>query len=131
MKGTVFLYYSFPFVNGSSKDKYFIILNDPGPDDLIVACITTSQQDHRPDQEGCHYTHNLYVLNANYDYFPKKTWIQFYKVFKFGHEIFRRLTQRGDIEKKAVLKAETVKAIINCLGKSEDIPHYDLKMIQK
>lgn len=108
MKGTVILYYDFPFANGSNKDKYFIVLNNPGPNDLIVTCITTSQPDHRPDQEGCHHTHNLFVLRANCDYFSKKTWIQFYRVFKFGQEIFNQSIQQGDIEKKAILKVETV-----------------------
>ena len=100
MRGTVFLYYSFNFADGFSKDKYFIILNDPGPNDPIVTCIITSQQDNRPDQQGCHHTHNLYVLNDDFDYFPKKTWIQFYRIFKFGQEYFLRSTQRGDIEKR-------------------------------
>jgi hypothetical protein len=131
MRGTVFLYYSFPFDNGYTKDKYIIILNDPGPNDLIVTCITTSQQDNRPDQEGCHHTHNLFVLNADFDYFPKKTWVQFYRVFKFGQEIFLKLIQKGDIEKKAVLKPQTIQALINCIGKSEDIPYYDLQLIRK
>jgi len=131
MRGTVFLYYSFPFANGYTRDKYFIILNNPGPNDVIVTCITTSQPDHRPEQEGCHHIHNLYVLNANYDYFPKKTWVQFFKVFKFGQEIFQKSVQKGDIEKKATLRPETFRAIINCIGKSEDIPHYDLQLIRK
>src|SRR3990172_1214830 len=120
MKGTVFLYYSFPVADGSTKDKYFIILNNPGPDNIMVACITTSQPDHRPGHEGCHPMHNLYVLNANTDYFTKKTWVQFYRLFKFGQGIFLKSVQRGEIEQKAVLKPQTIQAIINCIGKSED-----------
>ena len=131
MRGTIFLYYSFPFTDGYSKDKYFIILNDPDPNDLIVACITTSQPDSRPEQEGCHHTHNLYVLDPNYDYFPKKTWVQFFRVFKFGQEIFQRSIKDGDIERKSILKPETIRAIINCIERSEDIPHYDLQLIRK
>ena len=130
MKGTVFLYYGFPFVDGETRDKFFIILNEPGPSDLIITCITTSQSDHRPDREGCHHIHNLYILNPNSDYFPKKTWVQFYRVFKFGQEIFSKSKQRGHIEEKAILKPVTVKAIINCIMRSEDIPYYDLQLIQ-
>jgi hypothetical protein len=130
MKGTVFLYYSFSFPDGFTKDKYFIILNNPGPDDAIVTCITTSQPDHRPNEEGCHHMDNLYVLNANYNYFPKKTWVQFYRVFKFGQENFLQEVQRGYIEKKAILKPQTIQAIINCILKSDDISHYDLQLIR-
>lgn len=131
MRGTVFLYYSFPFADGATRDKYFIVLNNPAQNDLIVTCITTSQPDHRPDQEGCHHADNLYVLNANFDYFPKKTWIQFFRVFKFVQEKFQRSIMEGDIEQKAMLRPETIKAIINCIRKSEDIPHYDLELIRK
>jgi hypothetical protein len=130
MRGTVFLYYSFPFVDGEARDKFFIILNDPGPSDIIVTCITTSQPDNRPDSEGCHHNHNLYVLNPNSDFFPKKTWVQFYRVFKFGQEIFRKAIQNRDIDQVATLNPLTVRAIIDCIKRSEDIPYYDMQLIQ-
>lgn len=129
MKGTILLYYSFIFDDGFTKDKYFIILNNPGPDELIVTCITTSQPNDRPDRDGCHHKDNLYVLNANYDYFPKKTWIQFYSVFKFGQARFKKLIQNGDVEEKGILRPKTIKALINCIKLSEDIPYYDLQLI--
>ena len=103
MKGAIFLYYQYEFPDGFIRDKYFIILNNHATDDHILACITTSQPNNRPETEGCHHKDNLYVLEANTDYFYKKTWIKFYTIIKFRQEFFLRVMQDGGIEHKAIL----------------------------
>ena len=65
-RGTVFLHKNYQFPDGGIADKFFIIVNNSGPNDPILTCKTTSKPDSRPDKEGCHYLKNLYVLRPNH-----------------------------------------------------------------
>ena len=77
-KGTVFLHKNYQFSDGGVADKFFIIVNNPGPQDPFLTCKTTSKKDSRPDQVGCHHIKNVYVIRENEDFFPKRTWVPFY-----------------------------------------------------
>jgi hypothetical protein len=130
-KGTVYLYKDFRFPDGDVADKFFIILNNPRANEFFITCKTTSQQKWRPVKEGCHNIDNLYVLRENVDFFPKKTWVQFHEYYNISQERLFNLRDRQIIIKKADLRDQTVRAIINCISRSEDISGLYLSMIQR
>ena len=70
-KGTVFLHKNYQFPDGGIADKFFIIINNPDRNDPFLTCKTTSKQDSRPDQVGCHHERNTYVIREKEDFFPK------------------------------------------------------------
>jgi len=131
IKGRVFLHKDFKFPDGGIADKYFIILNNPKNNDPYLACKTTSKGDRKPNQEGCHHHKNLYVLNPNYDFFPKKTWIQFHTIFEFDAIGLLQLKFKGIVTMIADLRDQTINAIINCIKKSDDVSIYHLELIKK
>ena len=130
-KGTVFLHKNYQFPDGGIADKFFIIINNPVPNDPILTCKTTSKQDSRPYNEGCHYVQNVYVLRENDDFFRLRTWVQFYILYRFNHNELRRLEHNGEVIRMAELRPQTISAIVNCVKKSEDISFYDLELIKK
>lgn len=130
-RGTVFLHKNYQFSDGGIADKLFIIINNPGPDDPILTCKTTSQRNSRPEREGCHYLINIYVLRPNEDFFKLKTWVQFYTIYRFNPKQLMRLFIVGDVIKMAELRHQTISAIVNCVMKSEDISFYDLELLKK
>lgn len=130
-KGTVFLYKKYRFPDGGITDKLFIIINNPGPNDPILTCKTTSKQDSRPDKEGCHYLKNVYVLRDNDDFFELRTWVQFYILYRFNHKELIKLMNSGEVKTMAELRPQTISAIVNCVKKSEDVTFYDLELIKK
>lgn len=130
-KGTVFLHKDYQFPDGGMADKLFIIINNPGPKDPFLTCKTTSKQDSRPDQVGCHYLKKVYVIRENEDFFKLRTWVQFHTLFRFYHDRLMKLLKNGDVEVMAELKTQTTSAIVNCVRKSEDITFYDLELIKK
>jgi hypothetical protein len=130
-KGTVYLHLGYRFPDGEIKDKFFIILNTPRQDEVFITCKTTKEQKWRPDREGCHSNNNLYVLRANEDFFPLKTWIQFHEYYPISQELLLRYKDRGIIIKKAELREQTIRAIINCVSRSGDISGLYLSMIQR
>ena len=130
-KGTVFLHKNYQFPDGGIADKFFIIINNPVPNDPILTCKTTSKQDSRPHSEGCHYVENVYVLRENDDFFRLRTWVQFYILYRFNHNELSRLENNGEVIRMAELRPQTISAIVNCVKKSEDISFYDLELIKK
>lgn len=130
-RGTVFLHKNYQFPDGGIANKFFIIVNNPGPNDPILTCKTTSKQDSRPDKEGCHYLKNVYVLRDNDDFFELKTWVQFYILYRFNHKELMKLVHSGEVIKMAELRPQTISAIVNCVIKSEDITFSDLELIKK
>lgn len=132
-QGTVYLHLDFRFRDGDKANKYFIILNIPLLNENFIPIITTTKQKWRPDNEGCHYPNNVYVLRENYDFFPEKTWVLFgvYDYYPISQEQLFNFIKRGIIIRKADLRQQTIKAIINCVGKSEDIGGLYWSMINR
>lgn len=130
-QGTVYFHKGFRFHDGEIKDKLFIILNTPRQNEFFITCKTTSQPNSRPDKEGCHNDLNLYVLRENHDFFTEKTWVQFHEYYPISQELLFRYKGRGIIIKKAELREQTIRAIINCVSKSNDISVLYLSMIQR
>lgn len=132
-QGTVYLHLGYRFPNGEVKDKFFIILNTPRQNEFFIPCITTSQQKWRPDREGCHNADNVYVLREDVDFFHKKTWVLFgvYDYYPLSQELLFDYLNRGIIIKRAELRQQTIRAIIKCVGRSEDISGLYWSMINR
>jgi len=130
-QGTVYLHLDYRFPDGGIADKFFIILNSPRENEFFITCKTTKEQKCRPDKEGCHNESNLYVLKENDDFFPLKTWVQFHEYYPISQELLFRLKERGIIIKKAELRYQTIRAIINCVGRSDDISPFYWSMINR
>jgi hypothetical protein len=130
-KGTVFLHKDYYFADGGVADKYFIILNDPMGTEPFLTCKTTSRQNSRPDKIGCHFAQNIYVIGDKEDFFPKKTWVQFYILYPVSPKRLTFLVNAGDVTKEAELRTQTINAIVNCVKYSEDISYYHLEMLKR
>jgi hypothetical protein len=130
-QGTVYFHRGCRFHDGEIGDKLFIILNTPRQNEYYITCKTTSQQKWRSNKEGCNSTDNYYVIRENDDFFIERTWIQFHEYYRISQELIQRFVKNGIITKKADLRNQTIKAIINCVGKSEDISGLYWSMINR
>lgn len=131
-KGTIIYHRVFQFHNGEIGQKLLIILNTPNinKQEPYICCKTTSQQKYGIDKEGCHSQSNIYVLNANSDWFKDKTWVQFHELYEFDCKMFLKEHFNGNLEIKGKLKDVTKSAIINCIKRSEDISNYHLTLLR-
>ena len=131
-KGTVLFHPRFQFTDGESGRKYLIILNTPDikKSDPFLFCKTTSQSQSKPSTPGCHVEKNLYCIEANSDFFPKRTWVQFFEIFEASHNEFIKQHFALGLQVKAELKLETISAIINCIRRSDDVSAYHLSLLK-
>lgn len=132
-QGSVYLHLGYQFPSGVVKDKFFIILNTPRQDEVFISIMTTTQKRWRSDEEGCHNTDNYYVLKGNYDFFTEKTWVVFgpRDYYPISQQLFYNYVNRGIINKKAELRRETIKAIINCIHETNNISGLYWSMINR
>lgn len=128
-KGTILYHKAFQFQNGQIGKKLLITLNTPKKNEPYLCCKTTSKQQFNIEKEGCHSNKNIYVLDANTDWFKEKTWIQFYELYEFDPHKFLQAHFRGDLEIKGQLKVNTTNAITNCIKRSEDVSKYHLMLL--
>lgn len=131
-KGTILYHKAFKFYDSEIGQKLLIILNTPdlNKQEPYLCCKTTSQQKFNIDKEGCHSNKNIYVLNANYDWFQERTWVQFHELYEFDRKKFLQEHFNGNLEVKGKLRENTIKAIINCIKRSDDVSSYHLMLLQ-
>ena len=131
-KGTILFHPSFEFTNGEIGRKYLIILNSPDIKKIepFLFCKTTSQSQNKPQTPGCHAEKNLYCIGAQFDFFPKKTWVQFFEMFEVNYDEFIKQHFELGVEVKGELRTETISAIINCIKKSDDVSAYHLSLLK-
>ena len=130
-KGTILYHRKFEFLDDQLGEKLLIILNSPNmsKNQPYLCCKTTSKQKFNIVNEGCHSQFNIYVLNANTEWFSKKTYIQFHNVFEFKCQEFLKAHFKGDLTIKSELKELSINAIIACIKKSDDISNYHLELL--
>ncbi len=129
-KGTILFHRDFQFLNGQSGEKLIIVLNTPKDKEPYLCCKTTSKQKFNIDKEGCHSQQNIYVINPNFDWFRMKTWVQFHELYEFEAPKFLQAHFNGSLDVKGELKENTVRAIVNCIKRSDDVSKYNLSLLR-
>ena len=132
-KGDILFHPQFKFTDGEIGRKYLILLNNPDlqKSEPFLLCKTTSNPKGKPQKQGCYPDRNLYVLDAGFDFFPEKTWIQFYEIFEAqSNDLIRDHFEYG-LEIKKTLREQTINEIVNCIKKSDDISEYHLSFLRK
>lgn len=134
-KGTILRWKKFTFNDGdtSQHDKFLIVLNsptEPAKTPYLLCKATSDQKRRYPVKSGCNTNPYVYMLNANEDYFNKPTWIQFDDFYiKPANELLvEKLTLRK-IDVVHTLSDATIRAIIICAKKSQDISNYQLTLL--
>jgi len=131
-RGTVLFHSRFLFTDGEAGKKYLVVLNTPDPKNPapILLCKTTSQSRNKPETPGCHAERNLFVVDAKHDFFPKKTWIQFFEIFEADYKELLQQHFEKTVTLEGELKPETINAVVNCIRKSDDVSQYHLSLLK-
>jgi len=124
---------NFEFSDGTKKDKYFIVLNDPQPNQNFLVALTTSQEffaggtKKRPSTPGCHAPEECFFIAQKTEWFPDPTWVCF-NFYEFDQQETLRREQKGIFNKKSCLGALKFTQLINCLKWSKDISKEQIKL---
>lgn len=129
-RGEVLYSPRFEFKDGGQSPKLFIVLNDPTQTNPALVVRTTSQSKGRRLSPGCFANEGYFVLLAGQDWFRETTWIilEVYE-YDFKKELAEHF--QGNLATKGSLNEETVRAIVNCLKRTEDVTPYHLSVLAK
>jgi len=129
-KGDILYHREFKFFNGDASNKLLVILNTPPKIEVpYLVSKTTSNQQNKPQDPGCHLRESLFLIKANYDFFKKDTWLQFYDLYELDGRDLLKDKFNGLVELCGTLREQTINEVLNCIRKSEDVSDYHLKLI--
>jgi hypothetical protein len=129
-KGTILFHSNLTFKDGQPGEKLLIILNTPADNEPYLCCKTTSKQKYGIDIPGCHSSKNIFVLEANSDYFFQRTYVQFHELYEFNKKEMLREHFAGNLQRKDRLGGNTINAIVNCVRKSVDVLKYHKELLR-
>jgi len=129
IRGKIYSFKNFTFHDGGTSNKLLILVSEPKGDDDWVFVKTTSQVKVK-EQEGCHPCQGLFVINANSDFFRQKTWVQFHDLYPLNHTKILQAKFKGELKDIGRLREQTVRAIVNCMHKSDDLSAIELSWLK-
>jgi len=124
----------FKFFDGFGKNKYFIVLNDPQPNQDFLVALTTAQELYaggakkRPSTPGCHVPDGCFFIAKNSEWFPDPTWVCF-DFHEFDPQEVLRRERNGTFKKKSSLTPDRFRSLINCIKMSFDISPDQIKLL--
>jgi hypothetical protein len=131
-KGSILFHRKFRFENGEIGEKLLILLNNPDPtQEPYLICRVTSQGKNKSKKFGCQEQKSLFFLPAKEDFFVKDTWVQLYEIYSFEPAGLISDHLAGHLEIKGNLKELTIRQLMNCIKKCQDISEIDKALILK
>ena len=132
--GSIYLHEKFRFSDGQIGKKLFLVVNSPvGREDYLV-CKTTSKArpPYRIKQQGCSAPKkNYFMFFSRDDWFNQDTWIQFDELYEFSAGRLLKDKFGGQAKYQADLKPVNIRAVLNCILKSDDIAGKHLDSIRQ
>ena len=127
--GAVLHWSGFEFEDGTSKDKFFVVLGAKQGHDFLVV-ITTSQPHVRSFNPGCHATEGYFhIPGGAKDFFPKDTWLLLMECRELRAAEVVKSSMDGSLRDVANLRTQLANEIRNCLKRTEDVSQAQLDMM--
>lgn len=131
--GSIYLHEEFKFEDGVTGKKLFVVVNFPNKSENYLVCKTTSKENppYRMKKQGCSAPQkNYFMFFEKDDWFKQDTWIQFDSLYEFEPmKLLQDTLGNKKAKYMASLKPNNIRAVLNCILKSEDIlPIYALSI---
>lgn len=128
--GDVLFHKDYKFDDGDTSDKLLIVLAAAPPHEVMVV-LTTSQQHRRELRDGCHTNpgQSYFTFNANPGGFKKTTWVLLTPRLMFVRALELKMDS-GQVKPVQSLRETDLRAVINCLKKSDDVSPFHLSLLK-
>jgi hypothetical protein len=129
VRGTIFHHNRLEYSDGTSGQKFIILLNTPSRSEPYLFVKATSQKKDKPSSPGCIRTHSAFFIPAAKTFFPKDTWVQLHEIYPIKRI---DIDQNKDIKKRDILDSKLMEDIIDCLFETEgdNIPPINRKLLR-
>jgi len=110
VRGAIYHFKNFTFLDGTSSDKFIILLNTPEKNDPCLFVPVTSKQWNKPKTEGCISLHRVFFLPAGTAFFRLDSWVELYPVYEI-----ESIDSNPNATIANQLKTAVIDEIVNCL----------------
>jgi len=134
LSGDVFIYFQFPFEDGSHRDKWFVILNTSDISGKCISLKTTSHPErYQGCTRGCNKTRRCFYAPNNWQTcFTCDTFIQLPQIFEFDTKEIIEGCLKKHMELKQPISSDCLHQLKACLaGFHDDISDRHWAMIYK
>lgn len=127
--GAVLHWSGFEFEDGSTKNKYFVVLGAKPESDCLVV-IATSRPKDRSYSPGCHQNEGYYhIPGGGKDFFPEDTWLLLMECRAMGLAEVLKAAMARELTVSGKLRTEIANAIRNCLKRIDDISPVQIALL--
>ena len=127
--GTVLHWTDLNFADGTSKNKYLVVLGAK-PRHNWLAAIATSQKKRKTYTPGCHAEEGYYhVPGGSKDFFTKDTWLLLMECVEIDPTGAQSRLKSGELKISAHLRRPVADAIRECLRQIRDVSSAQLKLL--
>lgn len=129
--GKVLLHRSFVFADGTTKDKYLVIV---GRADQKVLAVKTTSKGHRYRNDfGCQSASRFpaFFLTAGCCCFPRNTWVCLGDFYELDADDLSRKVGLGQVYPFGILPEELLRDIQFCAKGCDDISGHQEEMIDR
>lgn len=135
MRGEILFDPNYKFLDGETSPKILVALNNPSTTNVCLLALTTSKKNKfRDTQSGCAPTKQYYGLRKDEDWFHEDfTWVRFDgdRLVSLTHTEYISRGISGKLKLRGTLKDTTLRSIINCILKSQDVPLEHQELLKK
>lgn len=132
-KGDILFSPNHVFGDGSTADKYILLLNSPILTKTYVLVFVNSSDPHRDRTSGCHRGRDaFFVIDKGQSWFPKeKTFVLFKNVEVLSEREVIEQQSKNNLQeqKKASLKKDMLKPVVDCYKQSDYINGFILDLL--
>lgn len=119
--GTILLHKNFVFADGTTKDKYLVVLGNSSG--VIVAAKTTSKGSRYRNEHGCQSGNYFpaFLLTAGCCCMPLNTWVCLSEFYEFQDTRLVQGVTAGDIFRQGLLGDSLTRDLQFCAKECDDI----------
>lgn len=127
--GTILLHKNFVFNDGTTKDKYLIIIGCS--ETIYVAAKTTSKGHKYRNDHGCQSAnyYPAFLLTAGCCCLPLNTWICLSEFYEINKDVLLQGVANGDIFRRGNLEDPIIRDVQFCAKNCDDISSYQESII--
>lgn len=128
--GTVYLHKDFLFADGTTKDKYLVVLGNL-KNGIVLAAKTTSQGHHYRNDFGCQSANRFaaFFFPANSTCFQKNTWVCLSDFYEISENQLTQGLAIGDVFRIGHLGNTFTRDLQFCAKGSDDLSEVQESMI--
>lgn len=128
--GTIYLHKEFLFADGTSKDKYLVVLGNL-KNGIVLVAKTTTQGHHYRNDFGCQSANRFaaFFFPAKSTCFPKNTWICLSEFYELSENQLTQGLAIGDVFRIGNLGSAFTRDVQFCAKGSDDISVVQESMI--